>query len=173
MGFAIPLLTLGSGATQAIGQYQQGHAAAQAAKYNAAMAEQNAKIQDQNAVIAGQAGAAQVGMQQRQTRAMVGDTVANEGASGVDVNSGSSTNVVGSESSLGMLDALTVRSNATKEAYGYTTQAANERAEGELDKYKAKKTEQGALWGAAGTLLGSASQAGGQFMKYKQAGGFG
>lgn len=167
---AVSAMAVG-GTMSAVGEYNQGHAAAQAAKYNSAMADQNAKINDANTEIAGQSGQAQVAQQQRSTRALVGDTLANQGASGVEVNKGSSVDVRGSESSLGYLDAMNIRTNATREAYGYLTQAENQRAESKREAYKAKKTEQGALIGSIGSFLGTVGSAGTSFAKYKSSSG--
>lgn len=169
---ALPLLAAGT-IMSAAGQYQQGHNAAQAAKYNAGMADQNAKIQERNAVIAGQSGAVQVQREQMKSRALAGDILANQGASGVTVNEGSFPAVRGSQASIDMMDAYNTRAAAVREAYGYQNQAANSKAEAESERFKAKKTEQGALIGAAGTLIGGGVDAFTKYKTYRQAGGLG
>lgn len=174
MGAALPFIaiaaTLGGGAMQAAGQIQAGNAAKASANYNAAIARMNADQAKNNQQIASQTGMAQTGMQEQKTRAEFGQTLANQAGSGVDVNSGSFSDVQASERTLGDLDALTVRQNATKEAFGYKVQETNQRAQGELDKFEGKNAQTAGYIGAAGTLLGTAGSSSSQYQKYKMAG---
>lgn len=160
------------GVTGAYGAITSANSAAAAAKYNASEAQVNAGIAKQNAGISSQSGEEQVGMESQKTRAEVGSTLANQAASGVDVNSDSAVDVRMSESELGQLDALNVRSNATREAFGYQTQASNFKNESSLDTFEAKNDASSGLVNAAGTLLGSAGTAASNFYKYKLNGGF-
>ena len=171
MGPALPIIalvaTVASTAVATVGALQQGAAAADAAKYNAQVAQQNAAIETQNAVIAGQAGdqqAANVGMK---GRALAGAIETEQAARGVDVNTGSAPDVVGSTSELTMLDSLTARSNATREAYGYYTQSVNAQNESQLDTFQAKNDIQGSQLSAVGTFLGGVGQAGGNYGNYQ------
>ena len=68
----------------------------------------------QNAQFAGAEGEQQTAAEGAKTKAAVGATLANEGASGIDVDSGSNVDVRESEAKIGMLNALTIRSNAAK-----------------------------------------------------------
>lgn len=170
----IPLLiaaVAGSTAMQAFGTYSQGHAASQAANYNAQIATQNAQQQKENSAIASQAGAQQTGMASLKTRAAVGSEIANQAASGVDTKSGSSVQTQQSSHELGMLDALQVRSNATKAAFGYEVSGANDKAQSTLDQFGAKADEFGGAIGAAGTVLGGAESGISKYEQYKLAGG--
>lgn len=155
------------------GAYEQGEAASKASWYNAQVAQQNSKVALQNMAIAGQAGEAQAGISEQRTRATQGSIKANEAASGVDVNTGSSVQTQMSESELGKLDALTVRSNATKEAYGYQVQSENFKAQSTLDEFESKQDTEAAEIGGASTFLGSLSSSASNFVKYQLAGGFG
>lgn len=157
----------------AFGQYYSGQAAAQAAQYNSAMAAQNAAIQKQNAVIAGQAGAQQATMQGLKTRAQVGATMANQGASSITVNSGSAAKTVTSERELGLLDAIQVRNNATKQAYGYEVQSVNDMAQSKLDRFKASTDKTMSYLNAGGTLLSGAGSTYNAYNSWKNAGGLG
>ncbi len=58
------------------------------------------------------------------TRGQVGAIEASQAASNITVGSGSAVDVRSSAAEMGELDALTIRSNAEKQAYGYQTQAA-------------------------------------------------
>jgi hypothetical protein len=68
------------------------------------------------------------------------------GASGVALDSGSPLEVLGDTAMLGELDALTIRTNAQREAYGHQAAKANYLADSQLSKTKGR-------YGAAGTLL--------------------
>src|SRR5947209_1984568 len=77
----------------AYGAYEQGQATKNAALYQSQVAQNNAKIAKQNAdwdIEAGEIAAANRG---QQVRAAVGSQKASQGASGVDVNTGSAADV--------------------------------------------------------------------------------
>jgi hypothetical protein len=165
-------LTALGGVTGALGAIQQGKAQAASARFNAAVAGINAQQAERNAQMASEAGMAQAAMRERQTRAEVGQLKANQAASGIDVNSGSALDVRSSAAELGELDALTVRSNATKEAYGYSTQANSFRNEAGLENAEAENDETAGNVGAASTLLGAAGSGFDNYTKYRMQGGF-
>ena len=148
------IASIGSAIIGGFGAIQQGRAASASANYNAQVAANNAKIAQQNATWAGQAGEAQAAASEAKTRAAVGATQAAQGASGVDVNSGSASDVRASQAEIGMLDALTIRSNAARQAYGYQTQSASDTAQSKLDKSQAKNDSTAGLIGGGATLLG-------------------
>lgn len=160
------------GAIGASGANQSAQAQAEAAKYNAEVAANNQQTALNNATLTAQAGAQQVATQQLKTRATVGAITANAAASGLDVNSDSPLDVRSSTSQLGELDALTVRSNATKQAYGYQTQAANYGAEVPLYKQEAGQDITAGNLSATSTLLNSAGTAATNFAKFQLSGGF-
>lgn len=175
MAAALPFILMGVGTVvSAYGQYSQGQAAAKASQYNAAMADQNSKVQQQNAQIASQSGSQQAAMQSMKTRALVGQTQANQGASGVTINdkgTPSTSDVTLSERELGRLDAVQIRTNATRHAYGYEVAAVNDKAQSQLDRFQATTQKTGSYLNAGGTLLSGAGQSYGGYQKYKQAGG--
>lgn len=150
--------SVASGVVGAIGAISQAHAASAAAKYNAEVEAQNAKIAKQNAAWAGQAGEQQAAVEEQKTRGRVGAIVAAEAANNIDVNSGSAVDVRSSAKELGELDALTVRSNAAKEAYGDVTQSWSHEAQSNLDKQNAAAASEAGMIGAAGSLLGGVAQ---------------
>ncbi len=156
------------GVVSAMGQMQAGKAAANAAKYNAAVATQNAEVQQRNAKMVMEAGQAQVAAQGMKNAAKMGGIIANQGASGLDVNTGSPLDVRSSAAELGQLDALTVRSNAAKEAYGHQVAAVNDTAQAQLDTMQGKAASQAATIGAVGTLIGTAGSAASQWSKWQQ-----
>lgn len=155
------------GVTSAIGASKQAGAEAAAARYNAQVAGQNADQADRNAQMAGEAGEAQFNMAGQRGKAQLGAILAEQGASGVDVNSGSSIGVRQSASELAQLNALTVRSNAIKEAYGHKVQATSFRSQGALDLKQADEAVSAGKINTAATLLGTVGNAGSNFSKWK------
>lgn len=176
MGAALPMAALVTGGIatgiKAYGAVKEGEAAQASANYNAAVQRANAAQAKSNQQLASQAGMAQEGMFQQKTRAETGQTIANQAGSGVDVNSGSATDVQASQAELGQLDAMTIRSNATKEAYGYQVQEVNDKAQANLDVFEGKNAKKASIINAAGTLIGGASDAATSYQKYKMAGSF-
>lgn len=173
VGYASVGASLASGAVGAYGSIMQGQAAADAANYNAEVAKQNANIATQKAGIAGQTGEAQAAMQEQKTRATVGAIKAGQAASGLEVDTGSAVDVRSSAAELGQLDALTVRTNAAKEAYGYTTQATSDMAQSQLDKYEAATAGTAGAIGAGSSLLGGVGSAATNWAKFQMQGAFG
>lgn len=164
---------LGGSVISAYGQTQAAKAQSEAATYNAEVAGQNRQNALQNVNIIGQSGEAQTGIQSQQTRAKVGGILANQAASGIDVNSGSAVDVRSSADSLGELDALTVQSDAVRQAFGMQVQAENFQAQGNLDQYEAQADITAGTEEAAGTLLGGAGNAAANWARYQQySGGF-
>lgn len=158
MGAALPFITAASMALSAIGSIQQGKQQAAAAKYNAQVQENNATIAKQNATFVAQEGAANTEREQMKTRATVGAIKAAQSANGVDVNTGSAVDVQSSAAELGELNAITVRSNAVRQAYGFQTQAASDQAQAALDRQQAKYDTRAGYMKAASTLIGQGTQ---------------
>jgi hypothetical protein len=163
--------TVGSSLISGVGALEQSRASAASAGYNAKVAAQNAKLATQNAAFAGSQGEQEAGTSEAATRAKVGATLANEGASGVDVNTGSSVNVRESEAKLGMLDALTIRSNAAKAAYGYQTQNASEVAQANLLRSQQQSAQTGGYFSAGSDILGGVGSAA-KYTTWLNQGGF-
>lgn len=151
--------TIGSTAISALGSIQQSRANSAAAGYNAKVAAQNAELQTKNANFAGAKGEQDVAAEGAKNKAALAATLAAQGASGVDVNSESSVNTRQSEAKIGALNALTVRSNAAKEAYGYQVGASSEAAQEKLLKKQASYDTTGGYLNAGATVLGGISSA--------------
>lgn len=167
---------MGQVVTTAVGVFgdlMSGQSSASAAKYNAAVAQMNKKAALNNVAIVGQAGSEQAAIQSEKTRAEVGGIKTNQAAGGIDVNSDSAVDTRVSAQELGKLDALTIRSNAAKEAYGYQTQAANFEAQSEMDKAEASSDLEASWIKGAGTLIGGGEQAGSDWEKLQMAGAMG
>ncbi len=138
------------------------------AAYQAQVAANNQKTAMQNAGMETQSGEIEASNMGLKTRAAVGQVKAKQAASGVDVNSGSAPKVRAAVSELGTLDAMTIRSNAAKKAYGYEVAASSAGAESGLLEQESRQADSAAPVAALGQFLGSASSVGGQYGKYMQ-----
>ena len=172
---SLPAVMMGVSAAGAVvggvGQYENMKAQSENAAYQSQVAANNAKIAQQNAALeteSGEVAAANYGMK---TRSVVGTTKAQQGASGVDVNSGSSVAVRAGEAELGTLDALTIRSNAARKAYGYTVAATGDTASSQLLASQSQQASDAAPLSALSSILGSASSSGSALSKYMASSG--
>lgn len=142
---------------QGVGSVAEGFAGGRAADFQAQIARNNAQVAKANAHAATQAGEVSAFNSMLRTRAQVGQTKAAQAASGIDVNSGSALQVQQSERVLGMLDALTIRSNAARAAYGYESEAMSDLARARLLKQRGKLSRIRGFMDASATILEGAS----------------
>jgi hypothetical protein len=159
------------GVTGAIGAERSAAATGAMASYQAQVAAQNATLASQNAALAGAAGEAQVEQAGLKTKGQVGAIKAAQAASNIDVNTGSALDVRSSAAELGELNALTIRSNAAKTAYGYQTQQLQ--FTGQQQAYEAEAAQApttGAL-GAAASLLSGAAGVSSQYAQWQRVNG--
>jgi len=153
-------------ATSAVGLYQSGQAAKASGTYNAEVAKENAQIQTQNATWAGQEGEEQAAQKELETRSRVGAIESAQSANGVDVNSGSNLDVRSSAAELGELDALNIRANAARQAYGYQTSATSDVAQSNLDRFAGSNAQTAGDIGAGSTILSGSANAGLGYERY-------
>lgn len=165
--------SIAGAAMSGLSAIQQGQAASRAAAYNAQVAENNAKLATQNARFAAAEGNEQVAAEQQNNRARTGAIAAAQGASGVDVNSGSAVNVRASQAELGELNALNIRSNAMRQAYGYETQSTSYTGQAGLDRAQAKDEKIGGYMSGAGSFLGGVGSAALNFANFQGGSGLG
>lgn len=166
MGAALAVVGLVGSFVSAMGNEKQMEAQAANASYQAQVAANNAKIERQNAAMETQAGAVREANQGLKTRSTIGTTKSQQAASGVDVNTGSFPHVVAAESELGLMDALTIRSDAAKKAYAHEVAATGDTAESQLLTQEASQASAIAPISALGTFLGGASSVGSSYLKY-------
>lgn len=170
MGFdpaSLAVMGLVGGAVSAAGAVESGYAKSEAAAYQSQVAANNAKIVQQDATLDIQAGEVAAVNQGLKTRARVGQEKASQGAAGIDVNSGSAVDVRAGTEELGMLDALTVRSDAAKRAYTKEVEATSDTAQSQLLTAESEQDVTAGWMSGAGTLLSSASSVGGNWSKYQ------
>lgn len=161
----------------AAAKQQQLNANAAEQNYQAQIAINNQSVATSNARLQMASGEEQTFAAGLKNRQNIGAIKAGQAASGIDVNSGSAVDVRSSADELGQLDALTVRSNAAREAYGYKVQASNFGAEAESDKFAAsndiiagKEAKEAGDIAAVGSILGGINAAVGSASAQKGAG---
>jgi hypothetical protein len=163
----IGLALAGAGAaTQAVGQYKAGQAAKKAGEAQRDASESEAQLADYNAQVADlqAADATARGAEDEQkfrtsVRGMIGSQRASQAAGNIDVSGGSAADVQADAAYLGELDALTIRTNAAREAWGYQVQGEDLRKRADIARkegvYLEKAGQQQATTatiGAVGTL---------------------
>lgn len=132
-------LAIGGQVVNAVGGIKAGNAAKRAGEKEQEAANSQADLADANANIADlqAADAIQRGAQEEQrfrslVRGAIGAQRAGFAASNIDVGQGSAVDVQADAATLGELDALTIRTNAAREAWGYKVQAFDARKGAEI-----------------------------------------
>ena len=142
LGTTLGLIALGTAiagtAVSAVGQFKAGNAAKRAGDFNANILEQQAG----DAVVRGREEESRF---RTQVRSLIGSQRAGFAGQGVDVNSGSAREVQQDAARLGELDALQIRANAQREAWGFNMDAENARMGGQA-------AQSAGRWGAAATV---------------------
>lgn len=162
-------LSLIAAGVSGAGQIASSQAAAASAGYNSKIASMNAGYATQNAQLVGAQGEADAGIQGAKNAAQEGTILANQGASGVNVNTGSAVAVRESAAKVGMLNELNIRSQAAQRAYGFETQAASDIAQSNLYAAQSSADKTAGYIGAGASVLGGITQAS-MFSKYLAAG---
>lgn len=155
-----PLYALmGVDAVSSIGtSYAQSKALRAKGSYEEGLANTNAIMAEMSGEQAIEAGDISASRKDLETKQKVGSVLATQGASGVDVASGSNAAVRNALNLVGTTDALTIRDNARRVAWGYKTQAMNDRYQGKFAQLTAKsESEQSLLEGGLKAIEGPLS----------------
>lgn len=160
------------GVTQAMGQSYTASAQANMYQYQGGVALVNQQIAKQNADYALKVGEVQAQQQGMRTRAQIGSTKATQGASGLDVKSGSAVDVRESEAELGKYGASVIRSDAAKRAYGYDVEAWQAGTQATQYGMASQTTKTAGKYQVASTLLGTAGSVSSKWMQGYQTGIF-
>lgn len=161
-----------SAAVSAYGSIKQGDAQASAANYQAAVAQQNQQLADQNAKVALEQGQQQEAAKREQSAQMISAQRATTAAFGIDPNHGSSARIQGDTAALGELDAATIRNNAARTAYGYTTQGINFGEQASLLQSQASSASAAGALGAFSSIVGGASSVSSKWTQFNTQGVF-
>lgn len=127
--------------TQAVGQHEAGQAQQAAGKAQAAVSESQAEVADYNASVATlqaqdavERGAEAESRFRTQVRGAIGAQRTGFAGANVDVGFGSAVDVQGDAAYLGELDALTIRTNAARTAWGYSVQSYDYSQQAAIDR---------------------------------------
>lgn len=177
MGTALAVLGmvagLAGGAQQAAGQKAAASAASQSYGYQATIADNNARMAKQNADWVGRQGDIEATNEGLKTGAEVSSMKAKEAASGVDVNTGSAVQARDAAARIGAINALTIKSNRAREAWGYQVDSSNEELQAALYRKAGVNAIKSGQISSTGTLLSTAGNFAGQFSNWMTSGNAG
>lgn len=163
----------GGGILSGIGSFMSGQSQAKAYEYQAGVAKINEQIAKQNADYAFAAGEVEAQEAGMKTRAQVGETIAQQGAGGLAIGSGSNARVVQSEKEIGAENVGIIRSNAAKRAYGYQVEAVGEEAKSQLLTSAATSAKTSSFISGLTSFIGAGGSVADKWMKASQVGIFG
>lgn len=170
-----PTLLVGAqivgGGMSAIGAYGQAASQRSSLNYDARIADLNAVMAERQAQIAMERGQVQVNNVRRAGAATKGTARATMAARGLDLTTGSPADVLVSNDLMTELDAQQAEVNAVREAWGYRTQAQNQRNAANVGRSNARAINPGMA--AATSLLGSATSVGTSIYNFNKAGAWG
>lgn len=158
-----------------MGQISQQNAQAQAASaaqaqavYQSQVARQNEELMRRQAYDATERGRVAEENRRRQTAQQIGQQTAALAGQGTDFT-GTETDILGDTKAAGELDALTIRSNAAREAYGYKVQGLGYASTATLEATRALNSSYTPNYlGAGASLLAGASSLGEKWWRFQQ-----
>lgn len=159
--------SVASAAMGAFGAIQQGQAAKNAAEYQAAVDRNNQQVAEWQAKDAVDRGAEAERQHRIKVAGVLGSQKAAMAANGLDLSSGSPLDILGDTAMYGELDALTIRSNAEREAYGYRVRSQDFASSAQLAQMRGSSAATAGMIGAGATLLTGAGQAASTWAKLK------
>lgn len=147
MGASASIGIMGAGAGfSAMGSRATGKAQQQLAEYNARVAELHAD----DAIVRGKESEQRL---RKDVRGLIGSQRVAFAASGQEVDSGSALDVQADTAALGELDALTIRTNAAREAWGYRIQSEDSRTRGAIARAEGNNKAISTILQTGGTAL--------------------
>lgn len=139
-------------------QHQQNaQAASLRGRFENDVAERNAKLAEMQREDTLNLGTLEENRMRGQTAQAVSSGRAAAAGQGVDVGVGSAAAVRASQELVGEVDALTIRNNAARAAWGYDVEAASQRMNGRLALLSGENEAAGERLAGYGTLLSGAS----------------
>jgi hypothetical protein len=156
----------------AYGSYESAQSQKSAMQYQAAVAKNDQTIANQYAQAEIQKGQVLEQEKRQETAQRESMVRAAAGGAGLDPNaSGSSPLRLQSDTAmLGEQDALTIRNNAQRAAYGYQVQGLNYASQAQLDEMGASSAARAGTLGIWSSIIGGASSVSDKWWRYKQAG---
>lgn len=161
-------LAAGGTAMQVMGQQQQAAAQASAANYQAQVARNAQAVAKMNSDNALKVGLISEDRQRAQTSLIEGKQRASLASQGGDITDGSAVDIIGDTARAGESDALTIRSNAARQAWGYEVAGAGYGAQAGLSGMQAANATANLPFGIGSSLLGGASSVANKWSMYQQ-----
>ena len=165
-------MSLAGGLLSAFGAEKSGQSQQQMYNYQAQVAKINSQIDLQNRDYALNQGEIQATQYGRKEAQVSGQIRAAQGASNLDVNSGSAALVQGSERKISAIDTTQIRSNAAKVAYDFNTKSAMDLNQSTLDVMAGVNAKTAGDISAASSILGTAGSVSTKWMQGKTQGMF-
>jgi hypothetical protein len=154
---ALAMLAGAGAVNQFAGQRKQAGIIEQEGQYAADIYGQNAALADLQATDAIARGAEAESRYRTQIKGLVGSNRANMAAQGIDVSTGSAVDVQRDVEAVGELDALTIKNNAAREAFGYRVEASQYRRQADLARLGARNQAKALRRASLGSLLTGAA----------------
>lgn len=150
---------------------KEGDAAKAQAEYAAGVARNNQIIAQQYADTERAKGRVAEDAKRQETAQKISAQRASGGSSGLDVNSGTSLDLQADTAKLGEFDALTIRNNAARAAYGYETQGVNYGSAAEMELSRGRYAKNASNIKIGQSIASSASSFAGKWDSMSNAGG--
>ena len=157
-------LMIAAAATTALGQLQSGIYASQMSRYQAQVDQQNKDLAHQNAQDAIDTSQKEQQRLGRHVAQTVGQQAARMGANNIDLSFGSAARTIADTKMIGQEDSQTLADNTRKQVKGFQIDAWNYESQKRADIANGKQAMTAAVFGAATTALGAATQ----YAKFKQ-----
>jgi len=139
-----------------MGAMNQGEAQKQALGYESTVASNNAIVASYQADVAKEVGAQQTQASEFKTSALYGEQRAQLAANGVDLGTGSATDVLASTKYMGMRDVMTIQDNTNRQVWADQVAASGFKGEAAADAAAGRQINPG-LMGATTLLTGAGS----------------
>lgn len=176
MAAAVGAIGIGSsiagGILGAYGAEKSGQAQQTMYNYQAQVARINSQIDLQNRDYALNVGEIQATNEGMKLSQQAGQIRATQGASNIDVNSGSAAQVQGSQRKIAALDLTQIRSNAAKTAYDFDVKSVMDTNQASLDVMAGQNAKTAGDINAMSSILGSVSSVSSKWLQGSQAGLF-
>ncbi len=163
------VMSAASAVTGAIGRFQQGRQQRDLARYQAALARNNQTVAGYHADDALKRGETEEKQHRLRVEQLKGRQRSVQGGRGLLTDTGSNLHIVLDTAEQGEFDALTIRSNAARQAWAHRNEAANFGAEAGLLDAQARNAYADGLFGGVTSLLSGAGTVAEKWYQAKKA----
>jgi len=171
MGIGALALQGGGAINSAVGSYYAAQSQKAALSGQADIADINARTAESTAQSALYAGQQQEISSRLKTAQLKSSQRTSMAANGIDLGSGTATNILTTTDAMGEIDANTIAANAVRSAFGYRTQATNFQNDALMKRATAGAVSP--ISSAVSTLLSSAGQVAGNWYGLNKSGALG